>query len=160
MPSLRGIKPILNEQYFLQHGDLVEERIQKKEGICEYEIKTIFGSGEWNREKKCINEKEFNLLKEKSPKVVLRESYSLSKKRPRLSIKVYLGDYKGLIFAEVEFDSHEEAENYEPSEWMGTEITHCPLGRDAWLLNFDREHFLKALQVEKDKLNKDITQSA
>lgn len=156
MPDLKGIKPILNEQYFLQHGDLMEERIQKKDGVCEHEIKTIFASGEWSREKSVIDEKDFNLLKARSSKVLLRESYSLSKINPRLSVKVYQGTYKGLVFAEVEFNSHEEAENYEPLEWMGTEITHCPLGRDAWLLNFDREHFLNALQTENDKLNKDM----
>ena len=155
MPSLRGRKSSLYERHFLQHGDLVEERIQKCGDVFEYEIKTALSPRERIREREIITEAEFKKLKAKASKVILRESYLISKKSPRISINKYKGEYKDLEFAEVEFDNNEERENFEPLEWMGTEITDSPLGRDSKLLNLDREHFLKILDTEKDKLNID-----
>ncbi len=156
MPRLSGRKPVLYERYFLQHGDIVEERIQKCGNVYEYEIKTAISPRERIREKSEITEKEFNKFKAKSSKSILRESYLISKKNPRISINKYKGDYKGFDFAEVEFDNKEDSESFEPLPWMGTEITNTPLGRDSWLLSLDREHFLKILDTEQEKLNSDF----
>ncbi len=157
MPKLSGIVPELQERYFLQHGDLAEERIQKKDDVYEYEFKVAVSPREWRREKRNISESEFKQLVARAPKVLLRESYSLSKKNPRLSIKKYKGDYRELVFVEVEFDSLEESEAFQPLEWMGTEITNSPLGREARLLSFDREHFLSTLHPEMDTLKTDFS---
>lgn len=153
MPNIDSVEPISNEEHFLQHGDLVEERIQKRGDAYEYEIKTLFGSHEWHRDKKCISKEEFFILKTKASKGLFRDSYFLSKNKPRVSIKKYHKDYSGLIFAQVEFDSHEEAEMYEPLPWMGAEITNSRLGRDAWLIELDREHFLEILRTEENRLS-------
>lgn len=153
MPFLFWRRPVLYERYFLQHGDLVEERIQKYGNIYEYELKTAITPQEWSREKRFITKEEFNVLKGRAGKAILREHYLLTKKSPRISINKYKGDYRGLTFAEVEFDTKEERDSFDPPDWMGTEITTCPLGRDSWLLDMDREHFLKALDTEMDNLN-------
>ncbi len=156
MPRLTGRRPVLYERYFLQHGDLVEERIQKSGDVYEYEIKTAISPQERIREKKMLTEKEFKKMKVKASVPILRESYLLSKKNPRISINKYQGEYKGLVFAEVEFDTREASETFEPLPWMGTEITNSPLGRDSWLLGIDREHFLQILDTEQEKLNTDF----
>ena len=109
--------------------------------------------GEWTREKREITETEFNQLKASAKKVIIRENYLLEDGNPRLTINRYLGDYKGLTFVEAEFDNQEDGDMFEPLSWMGTEITNCPLGRDAWILSLDREHFLKILDTENDKSN-------
>lgn len=153
MPRIFGIAKEPQERHFLQHGDLVEERIQKKGDVYEYEFKTMVSLNNWNREKRTIPKEEFEELCRRAPKTLLRESYSITKSSPRISIKKYKGEYKGLQFVEVEFDSLEEAEAFTPLDWMGTEITHTPLGREAWMLDLDREHFLVALRNEMDKLN-------
>lgn len=156
MPNIKGIIPAVQERYFLQRGDLIEERIQKNGTIFEYELKVALSPREWRRQKKIITEGEFLELTRRASKVLVRKSYSLSKKNPRISIKMYQGIYKGFIFAEVEFDSLRDSEIFTPLEWMGTEITNSRLGRDAWLLDYDREHFLKILHTEMDKLRTDI----
>lgn len=152
MPNLKGVKPVLQERYFLQHGDLVEERIQAYGTIFEYEMKTAVSPKEWRREKRLLTGEQFFSLQKKASPAIVRESYSLSKKNPRVSIKVYQGIYQGLVYAEVEFDSLKEFESFKPLSWMGLEITNSPLGRESWLLTFDRKHFLKALAAEKEKL--------
>lgn len=153
MPALGGIKPVVQERYFLQHGDLVEERIQKSGTRYEYEMKFAISPDVWRREKRLLDYEQFSLLRKKTLKAIERVSYSLSKKNPRVSIKKYQGIYKGFVIAEVEFDSLQESKEFKPFAWMGAEITHSPLGREAWLLKFDREHFLKALSLEKSKLD-------
>jgi adenylate cyclase len=42
---------------------------------------------------------------------------------PRIEVDVYLGDLAGLVTAEVEFESVEEARAYDPPEWVGPELT-------------------------------------
>lgn len=152
MPSLFWRRSSIYERYFLQHGDLVEERIQKCGNVYEYEIRTAISPRERTREKRTITKEEFNHLK-KNHKPVIRETYIISKKNPRITINKYRGDYKGLVYAEAEFDSVDEAEAFSPPSWMGPEITNCPLGRDSWLLGLDREHFLRALDTEMDNLH-------
>lgn len=156
MPSLSGRRSVLYERYFIQYGDIVEERIQKCRNKYEYEIKTAISPQERIREKNEITEREFNKLRAKSSKLILRESYLISKKNPRISINKYKGEYKGLDFVEVEFDTKEDSEAFDPLPWMGTEITDTPLGRDSWLLSLDREHFLKILDTEQEKLCTDF----
>lgn len=43
-------------------------------------------------------------------------------------VDVYEGELEGLITAEVEFDSREQSEEFEPPEWFGRELT----GDERW----------------------------
>jgi adenylate cyclase len=40
-----------------------------------------------------------------------------------VELDVYEGELKGLVVAEIEFDSEAEAEEFEPPEWLGEEVT-------------------------------------
>jgi CYTH domain-containing protein len=40
-----------------------------------------------------------------------------------VELDVYAGELDGLMTAEVEFESEEEAERFDPPAWMGTEVT-------------------------------------
>jgi adenylate cyclase len=41
----------------------------------------------------------------------------------RIEVDVYEGDLEGLLVAEVEFPSEEEAKAFEPPDWLGEEVT-------------------------------------
>ena len=41
----------------------------------------------------------------------------------KIELDIFHGKYEGLILAEVEFSSEEEAEQYRPPEWFGEEVT-------------------------------------
>lgn len=144
MPSLVGIKPVHYERYFLQRDSTVEERIQKKGDSFEYEKKVTISPVESHKEKKTISEEEYNRLKEKASSAIIRDSYILSSE-PYVSIKIYEGRFKGLIRAEVEFKSAEEANSFVPIDWMGEEITDSPLGRDGKLLDLTDQEFQELL---------------
>jgi adenylate cyclase len=40
-----------------------------------------------------------------------------------IEVDVYEGELEGLIVAEVEFDSEEEARSFEPPAWLGDDVT-------------------------------------
>jgi adenylate cyclase len=41
----------------------------------------------------------------------------------KIEVDVYEGDLEGLVVAEIEFDSEEEARGFEPPDWIGEEVT-------------------------------------
>jgi CYTH domain-containing protein len=145
MPSLRGIKKVSQERYFIQRGDLFEEGYKREGGIFEYESKVTLSQKEKTREKTVISKEEFERLKAEGTQIIERDSYLLFKKNPRISIKIYKGVFNGLVLAEVLFDSLEEFEKFEAYDWMGIEVTDTPLGKDARLADLDREGFKKIL---------------
>lgn len=142
LPDLSGIEPVYFERYYLSIANGIEERIQKTNDRYSYEKKTIVDELSRATEKKDITKEEFEKLKDGSTKVIIRNSYELS---PNMSIKIYHGDYEGLIRAEIEFSSIEEANAYTSEAWMGKEISESPLGRDSRLLELNGDSFKKLL---------------
>ena len=145
IPDLSGIRPISYERYYLSTDESSVVRIQKRGDKYEYETKKNISHLEYEKTKRLISGAEFEALKQvKASEGIMRDGYQISSK-PDISIKIYHGRFEGLVRAEVEFSSREEAEAYIPAVWMGIEITHSPLGVDARLLHLSKEEFLSLL---------------
>jgi adenylate cyclase len=43
-----------------------------------------------------------------------------------IELDVYEGDLSGLVTAEIEFDSEQAADSFEPARWLGDEVTGDP----------------------------------
>jgi CYTH domain-containing protein len=140
MPDLSGIEPLHYERYFLSRANGVEERISKVNEKFVYEKKTEISSLERSREKKEISEQEFNQLKEKASEAIIRDRYNIPS-NPEATVQIYHGKFEGLIRAEVEFKSEEEAKSFVPFSWMGKEMTELPIARDSKLLDLTNEEF-------------------
>lgn len=41
-----------------------------------------------------------------------------------IELDIFEGDFSGLIYAEIEFDSEETAKSYTPPEWFGRDVTY------------------------------------
>jgi len=140
LPDLSGLTPVSYERYFLFIGDTVEVRIQKKGNIFEFERKSQVSKLTREGQKFEITEKEFETFKQYCNKSLIRDSY-LYQQDPEISIKIYKGDHEGLIRAEVEFVSEEDAKQFIPLDWFGEEITESPIGRDKSLVSLSNEEF-------------------
>ncbi|MDE2038173.1 MAG: hypothetical protein KGI69_03065 [Patescibacteria group bacterium] len=144
MPDISNIQPLHYERYFLKRENGVEERVSKINEKYVYEKKHEISNLERTRDKKEISAEEFNLLKRDATEVLIRDRYDLSE-NPKISIQIYQGKFKGLVRAEIEFDSEEDAKKFRPFVWMGSEMTDLPIARDSKLLDLSESEFKRLL---------------
>ncbi len=52
-----------------------------------------------------------------------KRRYVASQAGHRIEVDVYAGELEGLVVAEIEFDSEDEARAFEPPDWVGDEVT-------------------------------------
>lgn len=154
IPNLRGISPVPQERYFIQSGGLIEEGFKKRGSVYEHELKVSVNPNEKTRERILISKEEFEKNKKRGTKSLFRDSYLISK-RPLVYIKKYKGDYDGLVLAEVEFDSEDEAENFKPFSWMGAEVTNTKVGKDASLVLLTPPQYMRIVEDLEEKFNFD-----
>lgn len=140
--SLDGLNlssPLRYERYYINDN----LRIQKKNEVLEKE--ELDDSNEVMKKVK-ISEEEFNTLKDKAYRKIIRDSY-LYLDDERISIKSYYDDYEGLNRVEVKFSSEEEMNNFVPYSWMKEEITNTSLAFDKDLSKLSKDDFLNILRV-------------
>ena len=149
LPDLSKNECISYERYFLKIESDFEERIQKKGDNYELERKVNKSDLSRKTEKKEMSKKDFDTLKKSAvSKSIIRDSYNISG-NSTITIKIYHGDYEGLVRAEVDFFSEEEAKNFQPYDWMGKEITNTQLGKDSKLIQLTRKKFKDLLDSLK-----------
>ena len=139
--DLKLSKPLHYERYYIDEYT----RIQKKGDKFE---KEILKENLVIEQKEEITEEEFESLKKKSSRAIIRESY-LWLEDSRISIKKYDGKYQGLIRVEVSFANQREMESYQKEKWMEEEITMSLLAFDSLLIGLTRTEFLKELDKQK-----------
>lgn len=135
------------ERYYLVNDAGLEVRIQKKGTKCEFEVKLGTSSLTRKGEKYEITDAQFEVLKTKAiGEGIIRDGCIAFKgMNPPISVKIYHGKFEGLMRAEVEFESEEAAQKFNPPAWCGKEITDTDLGRDSRLLKLSKEDFDKLL---------------
>lgn len=139
LDGLNLSSPLRYERYYINNN----LRIQKKNEVLEKE------ELDDNNEvilKVEISLEEFNSLKDKAYKKIIRDSY-LYLDDDAISIKSYYDDYEGLNRVEVKFSSEDEMNSFIPYSWMEKEITNTPLAFDKDLSKLSKEEFLSILRV-------------
>ena len=74
-----------------------------------------------------------------------KDRFILFRPSHKIEIDVYRQPLKGLIVAEVEFDSMEAANQYQKEAWMSQEVTHLNFLKNKNLLQFESYEALKNL---------------
>ena len=145
LPDLSGKTKQSHERYYLYRGKGVEVRIQRVNDVYEFERKSETSELGRKTQKFEITKEEFETLKGDSGEVIVRESFLVSR-NPEITVKIYHGRFEGLVRAEVEFTSEEDAKKFTSHDWMGEEITDTPLGRDSRLLDLTDKKFKDLLK--------------
>lgn len=130
--------PLRYERYYINDYLRIQKKGNKLESETLNEKNIVI-------KKEEISLKEFNELKKTAYKKIVRDSY-LYEKDNRISIKVYLEEYKGLNRIEVNFPNEEELKNFKKEPWMEKEITNSPLAFDKYLSKLTRQEFEKELK--------------
>lgn len=52
--------------------------------------------------------------------------YCIPHNKYMIELSIYIGLLKGLVIAEIEFSSEEEAKNFQPPDWLGKDVTENP----------------------------------
>jgi len=146
IPDLTGLQSIPYERHFLYIGADIEIRIQKKGDKYIFERKQEVNDLTRDNTIFDITQAEFEALKKLSIKSIIRHSYPLHS-IPGGSLKMYQGDFEGLVRAEIEFDSEDEANAFIPPTWFGKEITNSALGKDKKLVQLSKEEFKELLSA-------------
>jgi adenylate cyclase len=122
-PDLDGIDAEEIEQGYLAIGSEGEVRLRRK---GDRRLLTAKQGGGLSREEAEaeIDPEAFETL------WPLTEGRRVRKRRHRMEhggrtieVDVYEGDLDGLVVAEIEFPSEEEARAFEPPEWLGEDVT-------------------------------------
>ena len=122
-PDLGGATADEIEQGYLAIGSDGEVRVRRKGDRLLLTAKR--GSGLSRQEAEIeLDQPSFDEL------WALTEGRRLQKRRHviplgelKIEMDVYAGDLEGLVVAEIEFPSEEEAKAFEPPHWLGEEVT-------------------------------------
>lgn len=110
------------EQGYLCTEPVVRIRRQDDEYYLTYKSKGFMTREEYNLP---LTKDAYLHLKPKADGLVISKTRYLIPKKNRLTIEldVFHQEYEGLLLAEVEFPSQEEAESYCPPDWFGEDVT-------------------------------------
>lgn len=110
-------------QGYLEISGEKEVRVRQKGNKYFRTLK--IGSGKIREEIETeISAEEFNALwPETAGKRVEKTRYSVPSDNYKIDLDVFKGDLKGHITVEVEFESVEASNNFQPFDWFGREVT-------------------------------------
>ncbi len=145
MPELTGLVKTDFERGFLFIDDNIEVRVQKQGESYELERKQKISNISSEEQKIEITQAEYTHFLTLCKQTILRDCYIL-KGNPDIEIKIYHGDFKGLIRIEVDFINEAEANCFVTPNWFGKEISNSDLGRDRKLIKLNANKFQELLK--------------
>ena len=112
------------EQAYLCTDPVVRIRKEDEDYYLTYKGKGLLSREEYNLP---LNQKAYEHLRQKADGIILTKRRYLIplSARPDLTIEldIFAGCYEGLILAEVEFPTEEDAMSFTPPAWFGEDVT-------------------------------------
>jgi len=97
---------------------------------------TYKGKGQMEREEYNLplTKESFNHLKEKADgNILTKKRYLIPCEVYTIELDIFSGKFEGLIIAEVEFDSREDATAFIPPEWFDEDVTFSKKHHNSYL---------------------------
>lgn len=110
------------EQAYLNTAPVVRIRRQDSDYYLTYKSKGMLAREEYNLP---LTQEAYEHLRTKADGIILgKRRYCIPEKDGlTIELDVFHTPYEGLLLAEVEFASEEEAMAYQPQAWMGKDVT-------------------------------------
>jgi CYTH domain-containing protein len=124
MPDLsRAQKAYIQQGYITHSNDSVEVRLRQKDE--HYFITVKSGSGMVRSEHEIlIDQQQFETLwPETQGNQIEKNRWTWQLDSQTYELDVFAGALDSLVLVEVEFSSIEQAENFQPGDWFGREVT-------------------------------------
>ena len=130
------------EQGYLCVNPVVRVRRQDEDFILTYKGKGMMMREEYNLPLQA--EGYYHLLGKADGKTIRKKRYLIPLDGTHtIELDEFEGDYEGLLMAEVEFTSAEDANRFEKPAWFGEEVT------------YDRKYHMSLHAEDKEKENKE-----
>lgn len=104
----------------------VQVRLRKKEGQHSLTYKRGVGNVREEREVELTAEQFSALWPATKEKRLIKTRYEIPWGDRVIEIDLYHAQHEGLAVAEVEFDDEKSAENFQPPDWLGSDVTRDP----------------------------------
>lgn len=119
------------EQAYLCINPVVRIRKENEEYYLTYK-----GKGQMEREEYNLplTKESFNHLKEKADgNIITKKRYLIPCEIYTIELDIFSGKFEGLVIAEVEFDSREDATAFIPPEWFDEDVTFSKKHHNSYL---------------------------
>lgn len=114
----------LIEQAYLCTEPVIRIRRQDNSYYMTYKSKGFLSREEYNLP---LTEESYNhLLKKADGNIITKERYIIPFGKYTIELDVFKESFNGLVLAEVEFDTEDEADSFVPPEWFGEDVTYSP----------------------------------
>lgn len=121
LPDLSLYKYKCLEQGYLNTNPVVRVRKEDDEYYMTYKGKGFLEREEYNLP---LNKEAYeHLVKKADGRIIKKKRYLIPYLKYTIELDVFEGDLEGLIFAEVEFESKEEALSFESPDWFAEDVT-------------------------------------
>ena len=133
------------EQGYLCRGPIIRIRKANETYILTYKSKTNldeaqFGTRISNEVELPLNQEAYQHLKEKvDGSLIIKDRYKIPLKEGRVvELDIFHGYLEGLQFAEVEFDSTEQAEQFQMPDWFAEDVSLDYRFSNSYLSSIDK----------------------
>lgn len=121
LPDLSNYNFHIMEQGYLNTDPVVRVRKEDNEYYLTYKGKGLLAREEYNLP---LNQDAYYHLVEKSDGIIIRKKrYLIPFDKYTIELDVFDAPYENLVIAEVEFDSEQEATDFQPPEWFDEDVT-------------------------------------
>ena len=112
------------EQAYLNVQPVVRVRREDDRFYMTYKGGGMMAREEYNLP---LDETSYNHLREKADgNIITKRRYLIPCEPYTIELDIFHGEYEGLLLAEVEFSSEEEAHSYQPPTWFLEDVTYSP----------------------------------
>jgi CYTH domain-containing protein len=119
------------EQAYLCTSPVVRVRRDNDDYYLTYKSKGLLEREEYNLP---LTSESYEHLKEKADGIIITKNrYEIPFNEYIIELDIFEGKYKGLVLAEVEFETREDAEKFSPPAWFKEDVTLNPEYSNSFL---------------------------